>query len=53
MNETAAEKNALQTADAKGQYEPPKLTVLSLDETATGSSYSSTDGVTGYDNILS
>ncbi len=48
MNKFEAENSAPKAADAKGKYEPPKLTVLSLDEAQAGPVYGAyTDGVLG------
>lgn len=47
MNKPEDEKSAQKPADARGKYEPPKLTVVSLDETGSGSGYLA-DGAGGY-----
>lgn len=49
MNESEAEKSSPKTTDVKGKYEPPKLTVLSLDEAESTTKYTfnGSDGFSG------
>lgn len=51
MNELEIEKNVQKAADERGKYVPPKLTVISLDKTASAVRLFDFpyDGLSGYD----